>query len=114
MPMPKKSLTFAERVYEKLREVPAGKVTTYKALAQALHTRAYQAIGQALKKNPYAPVVPCHRVVASDGKLGGFMGHRVGETIDRKIAMLTAEGVPIHNGRIQNFSQYLYQFPAQS
>lgn len=102
--------TFAERVYTKLLEVPAGKVTTYKFLAEALDTKAYQAIGQALRRNPYAPRVPCHRVVASDGTLGGFNGHRSGENIQRKIALLAAEGVDIEQGRVIDFPQRAHRF----
>ncbi len=50
--------TFADNVYDLLRTVPAGRVTTYKELAHALETRAYQGVGQAMRKNPYAPEVP--------------------------------------------------------
>ena len=69
---------FQERVYSALRKVPRGRVTTYKELGHALKSTAYRAIGQALRCNPYAPEVPCHRVVASDGTLGGFKGKRAG------------------------------------
>ena len=50
--------TFAEKAYELLKQVPAGRVTTYKEIAHALGTRAYRGVGQAMKKNPYAPEVP--------------------------------------------------------
>ena len=50
--------TFAERTYDLLRTVPAGRVTTYKELAHALGTKAYRGVGQAMKRNPYAPEVP--------------------------------------------------------
>lgn len=103
-------MTFAERVYTALRQVPKGKVTTYKALAQALNTKGYQAIGQALRRNPYAPEVPCHRVVASDGSLCGFNGHRTGENIDRKTAMLINEGVPVSAGKVVDLAHYHFTF----
>lgn len=93
-------MTFAERVYEELKNVPKGKVTTYKILAEKLGTKAYRAVGAALKNNPYAPEVPCHRVVASDGSIGGFMGKKSGKEIDKKINMLLEEGVEIIKGRI--------------
>ena len=67
-----KHLTFKERCYLLLRKVPRGKVTTYKAIAKALNTKAYHAVGNAMNKNPYAPKVPCHRVVQSNGNIGGF------------------------------------------
>lgn len=63
---------FAERCYSFLRKVPSGKLTTYKALATAMGTKAYRAVGTAMNKNPYAPEVPCHRVVNSNGKVGGY------------------------------------------
>jgi methylated-DNA-[protein]-cysteine S-methyltransferase len=50
--------TFSERAYDLLRKVPNGRVTTYKELAHALGTRSYRAIGQVMKRNPYAPEVP--------------------------------------------------------
>jgi methylated-DNA-[protein]-cysteine S-methyltransferase len=99
-------MTFAEKVYEQLRQVPKGKVTTYKNLATALGTKAYRAVGSALKNNPDAPQVPCHRVVRSDGKVGGFMGLVSGEEVAKKIVMLRNEGVEIVGGRI-DLEKYL-------
>jgi methylated-DNA-[protein]-cysteine S-methyltransferase len=102
-------MRFSERVYELLREVPKGKVTTYKALAARLDSKAYRAVGQALKNNPYAPEVPCHRVVRSDGSIGGFMGNTTGVEIKRKIQMLNAEGVEVKDGKIVDFKKYLFE-----
>ena len=99
------------RTYTLLKRVPRGRVTTYKALATALHTKAYRAIGQFMRLNPYAPGVPCHRVVASDGSIGGFRGHRSGKEITDKIALLSREGVRVKNGKIVNFAGILYTFP---
>lgn len=101
---------FSERIYKQLSKVPEGRVTTYKALANSLHTKAYQAVGTAMKNNPYAPVVPCHRVVSSDGSIGGFKGYTSGKTIQEKIEMLKKEGVEIENGKVKNFKKVLYQF----
>ena len=50
--------TFSDKIYDLLRTVPKGRVTTYKELALALGTRAYRGVGQAMKRNPYAPEVP--------------------------------------------------------
>lgn len=86
---------FAEKIYAKLREVPKGKVTTYKALAKSINSKAFRAVGSALNKNPYAPKTPCHRVVNSDGRVGGFASGT-----KNKIAMLKKEGVEIQNGKI--------------
>lgn len=96
---------FSDQVYTLLKQVPAGRVTTYQALAQALHTHAYQAVGTALKNNPYAPQVPCHRVVASHGSLGGFRGQRSGPAIRDKQRMLMKEGIEFKGNRVKNFRQ---------
>jgi methylated-DNA-[protein]-cysteine S-methyltransferase len=88
-------MTFTERVYEELRKVPKGKVTTYKKLAEKLGTKAYRAVGSALKNNPFAPKVPCHRVIKSDGSIGGFMGKMTGEEVAKKIVLLRSEGIEI-------------------
>ncbi len=84
---------FQRRVYEALLEVPRGSVTTYGALARRIGCRSAQAVGQALRANPFAPRVPCHRVVAADGSLGGFCGQREGKEILRKRRLLESEGV---------------------
>lgn len=99
------------KTYQLLKTVPRGRVTTYKALADALGTRAYRAIGQCMKNNPYAPLVPCHRVVASDGTIGGFMGAKSGKNIRKKIALLQAEGIRIVNNRVEDFRRVLFAFP---
>jgi methylated-DNA-[protein]-cysteine S-methyltransferase len=75
--------------------VPAGKVTTYAAIARALGTTAYRAVGNALNRNPYAPEVPCHRVVGSNGSLTGFAGG-----VEKKQEMLAEEGVAFRKGRV--------------
>ncbi|HUD20107.1 MAG TPA: MGMT family protein [Patescibacteria group bacterium] len=100
-----------EKTYELLKKVPKGNVTTYKALADALGTKAYRAIGQFMRSNPYAPQVPCHRVVASDGTIGGFRGKTKGAEIQQKIALLTHEGVQIENNRVVDFQKRYYHFP---
>jgi methylated-DNA-[protein]-cysteine S-methyltransferase len=84
---------FRRRVYEALLQVPAGKVISYHDLGQSIGCASPRAIGQALKNNPYAPIVPCHRVIASHGKIGGFHGHTDGHYIQRKIDLLRLEGV---------------------
>ena len=99
------------KTYKLLKTVPRGRVTTYKALANALGTKAYRAIGQFMRTNPYAPTVPCHRVVASDGTIGGFMGHTNGKEIAKKIRMLRAEGVKVVQNRITDFPGVLFLFP---
>ena len=101
--------SFNEKIYALLRKVPKGKVTTYKALAEKLNTRAYRAVGQAMRCNPYAPNVPCHRVVSSDGSIGGFMGNKNlnSKEVRKKIRMLRKEGIKIYKNKIVDFKRCL-------
>lgn len=93
-----KSITeFQRKVYLALLEVPRGETISYKALGQRIGCRSAQAIGQALKRNPFAPEVPCHRVIASDGSIGGFHGQRGGEMIEKKIKLLEEEKLKSDN-----------------
>jgi methylated-DNA-[protein]-cysteine S-methyltransferase len=102
--------TFNERVWNKMRKIPKGKVTTYKELAHAVGTKAYRAVGNACRRNPYAPKVPCHRVVKSDGRIGGFGGKMYGPKIKRKVALLKKEGVHVKDGKVVNFDKKLFKF----
>jgi len=104
--------SFNEKIYALLKKVPKGKVTTYKALAEGLNSKAYRAVGQAMRCNPYAPIVPCHRVVSSNGTLGGFRGTKDSSSkeIRKKISMLMKEGVKIKNNKVVEFQKKLYYF----
>ena len=99
--------TFNERCYEILKKIPKGKVTTYKAIAEKLKTKAYRAVGNAMNKNPCGFLsggnVPCHRVVGSDGKLVGFA-----QGLKKKAEMLKKEGIEIRKGKI-DLEKYLYK-----
>jgi methylated-DNA-[protein]-cysteine S-methyltransferase len=87
-------MNFNEKVWALTARVPAGKVTTYRHIAEALKSRGYRAVGNALNRNPYAPAVPCHRVVGSNGALTGFAGG-----LPKKQRLLAGEGVLVRNGR---------------
>lgn len=89
---------FAARVYAALKRVPSGRVITYAALARRIGCRSPRAVGQALRANPFAPEVPCHRVIASDLSPGGFFGKTRGPELKRKLRLLAAEGVKFVNG----------------
>jgi len=91
-------------IYEILMKVPRGRVTTYKELGRVsgYHQRA---VGKLMNVNPYAPRVPCHRVVMSDGKIGGFDGG-----VSKKIAILKKEGVLVKREKIVDFEKKFYQF----
>jgi methylated-DNA-[protein]-cysteine S-methyltransferase len=101
---------FSEKIYEQLRKVPKGRVTTYKELAHSVNSKAYRAVGQAMRKNPYAPLIPCHRVVASDGSIGGFSGSKTGLPIQKKIQMLRKEGIEFEDNRVTDFEEKLFRF----
>lgn len=79
---------FQKKVYDYVRTIPEGKTATYKQVAAAIgKPKAYRAVGNALNKNPFAPEVPCHRVVRSDGEVGGFASGAA-----KKIKLLKKEG----------------------
>ena len=96
--------TFNNKCYTLLKKVPKGKVTTYKAIANKLNTKAYRAVGNAMNKNKLAPVVPCHRVINANGNLGGF-----NSGIKNKIKLLKKEGIKIKNNKI-DLKKYEYKF----
>ena len=94
-------MNIEKQVYKKLTEVPHGKVTTYGELAKAVGLKNGQRmIGQIMKKNPYPVIIPCHRVVKSDGKVGGYA---YGENIKKN--MLKKEGITIQNGKILDWNK---------
>jgi len=98
---------FQNKVYELCKKVPRGKVTTYKEIARAMKTKAYRAVGQALRRNPWATNVPCYRVVCSDGRVGGFMGDMNSR---KKIILLKKEKVIVKNGKIVQFNKKMHTF----
>jgi len=99
-------LNLQQKIYKRLLEVPKGQITTYGALAKAVGLKNGQrVVGQIMNKNPYPVIIPCHRVVMSTGKIGGYA---YGEHVKTK--MLNDEGIQIKNGRIVNLKNILYRF----
>jgi len=93
-------------VYKKLLQVPKGQITTYGELAKAVGLKNGQrAIGRIMNKNPYPAIVPCHRVVNSNGKIGGYV-----YGVDVKTNMLRKEGIEIQNGKILDFEKRIFKF----
>jgi methylated-DNA-[protein]-cysteine S-methyltransferase len=89
-------------VYNLVSNIPPGRVATYGQLASLLgYPKSARGIGKILKKNPLPIIVPCHRVVCSDGHIGGYMYGK-----ERKISLLLDEGIPIVNDLIQDFEKY--------
>lgn len=97
--------SFSQQVYEVVKRIPSGKVATYGQIAAILcKSKAARAVGQALNKNPQAPIVPCHRVVDARGHLRGFaQGLRVKEKL------LKNEGIKVVNGFI-DLKKYRLEF----
>lgn len=89
-------------MYEAVKAIPHGRVTTYKEIRDMVGQGSARSVGRALKKNPFAPSVPCHRVIRSDLSIGGFRGRVTGSAVNRKIEMLEEEGVDFYNGRLSN------------
>jgi methylated-DNA-[protein]-cysteine S-methyltransferase len=91
------AMNFNQKVWALCARIPAGRVATYGQIARALGSPgAARAVGNALNKNPYAPAVPCHRVVGSNGSLTGFAGG-----LATKERLLKGEGVPLRNGKAE-------------
>jgi len=91
---------FQQRVYEAVTRIPRGWVSTYGLVARQIGCAAPRAVGQALKVNPYAPKVPCHRVISSRFEIGGFQGAAAGAAVRRKLDLLDREGVRFEGGRL--------------
>lgn len=86
---------FHKRVYNITKRIPRGRVVTYAVIARMLgNPRAARAVGNALNKNPYRDV-PCHRVVKSDGSIGGFA-----RGMKEKLRLLAREGVKIVKNKV--------------
>ncbi len=95
---------FQRKVLVATFKIPSGKVSTYKRIAEKVgKPHAYRAVANALKKNPLHPVVPCHRVVRSDGRFGGDQ-----KRAQARIELVENEGVPIENGRIKISKDILF------
>lgn len=96
-------MNFNDKVYNLCKKIPKGKVSTYKLLSKKLNSKAYRAVGNALNKNK-SKQVPCHRIIKSNGFVGGFAkGNK------NKIKILKKEGIKIKNNKI-DLKKYLYKF----
>ncbi len=97
--------SFEDQCLKLLRQIPAGKVTTYREIARKLDSKAYRAVGRAMAKNRNLVVFPCHRVVCSDGKVGGYANG-----VNQKIQLLKREGVAVIGERVIALESVMYQF----
>lgn len=99
---------FQKKVLTLLTRIPKGKVTTYGEIAKALgDVHLSRAVGNAVRDNPFAPEVPCHRVIRSNGEIGGFGGELSGKNIDQKIRLLKEEGVHVDGTGSVDLQKYL-------
>lgn len=106
-------LSFNEKCYESIKQIPKGKVTTYLNIAKKLNSKAYRAVGNAMNKNPYGTEkYPCHKVVKSNGEIGGYF-----KEIEIKIKKLENENIEIikigkdkTKWKIKNFKKINHEF----
>ncbi len=84
---------FEQSVLMECCKIPKGKTSTYSKIAAAIgKPKSARAVGNVLAKNPLAPIIPCHRVIRSDGKIGNYSGKGGAKT---KRLLLRKEGTPI-------------------
>ena len=96
---------YQRTVYEAVKLIPVGRVSTYARISRLVGAGSPRSAGQALKKNPFAPDVPCHRVISSDLTMGGFCGRRSGPEVERKLRLLAEEGVIFAHGKLADPSR---------
>ena len=98
-------MSFNEKVWAVTVKVPKGKVSTYSEIARYMDCKAYRAVGQALSRNPFAPDIPCHRIVSSDGSLTGYSSDL---GLEEKEQLLAREGVAIQRGKV-DLNKYMFR-----
>lgn len=92
-----------EKVFSLIKCIPSGKITTYKSICKKLNSRAYRAVGKIISTNTDYSHIPCHRVVCSNRKIGGYnRGTR------KKEELLKKEGITIKNGKIVEWEKQFY------
>lgn len=98
-------MNFNQKCYELLSKIPKGKISTYKQIANILNTKAYRAVGNAMANNPNPIILPCHRVIKSNGYIGGYtLG------VKKKISLLKNEGIVIKKNEIIDFEKHIHSF----
>lgn len=107
---------YQTRVYTLLQQIPQGRITSYAALARALKSSP-RAVGGALRSNPFAPEIPCHRCIASSGFIGGYKGDwrnvPSGQNCEKKLKILASEGVTFDDqGMLVDKSRWWADFTA--
>jgi len=96
---------FEKSVLDSVKNISCGKLTTYRLLARSIgRPKAVRAVGNALRKNSELVKVPCHRVVRSDGKLGGYLAG-----VRKKLLLLEKEGIKFERNKIKDLKKYIQQ-----
>jgi methylated-DNA-[protein]-cysteine S-methyltransferase len=103
-------MNFFDNVHRLCKEIPEGKVSSYKEIAKKLNSKAYRLVGRALKENIDFISVPCYRVVGSNGQLIGFKGSIKFKELNEKTRLLEKEGIKIKNGKVLNLDEVFYNF----
>ncbi len=94
---------FQKKVLELTKKIPKGKVATYKLIAQVLgNVNLSRAVGNALNKNPFPIIIPCHRVIKSNGFVGGFA-----RGIEEKVKLLKEENIRVNRNYFIDLKKYL-------
>ena len=89
-----KGTAFQKMVWNQIKKIPKGKTSTYKEIAIKIgKPKAYRAVANACAKNPLLEIIPCHRVIRGDGKMGGYMGRK---GVKRKLRLLESEGAKLN------------------
>ena len=101
-------MKFSKKVYKITKKIPIGRVCSYGEIARILNTKAYRAVGNALRNNEHPEIIPCFRVVKSNAEVGGYSGsdHK---NIKKKIQKLKSEGVIIKNNKIVDFNKKFFR-----
>jgi len=90
---------FQKAVWNAIKKIPSGQIRTYQWVSKRIkHPHSMRAVGNALGRNPFPPVIPCHRVIREDGMLGGFSA---AQGLQLKIALLALEGVKLSPRQLQ-------------
>ena len=90
-------MNLKDKIYSKLKQVPKGKVITYKDLAKAVNSKAYRFVGSCMAKNSEPAKIPCYKVVCSDGRIGNYSAKG---GIKKKIQLLKKDGIIVKNGKV--------------
>jgi len=94
----------SKRIYELISQIPKGRISTYGILAnEAGRPKASRSIGQIMSNNPRPVLIPCHRIVYSNGRIGGYIGG-----VKLKIKLLASEGIIVKDGKVLDFRKKIF------